>query len=74
MSGALGPITTDFAVKTLGKMHGMGGHKAWVSGRSDPEGPRLHKGRGGKGWCSGVVWSDRTVCAAMACGDGCVMS
>jgi hypothetical protein len=31
MAEQLGPTTTAFAVHTLGKMHGMRGHKAWVS-------------------------------------------
>jgi hypothetical protein len=31
MAGDLGPNTRSFAVNTLGKMHGMGGNKAWVS-------------------------------------------
>lgn len=31
MSAALGPTTASFAVHTLGKMHGMGAGKAWVS-------------------------------------------
>jgi hypothetical protein len=31
MAEQLGHTTTAFAVHTLGKMHGMGGHKAWVS-------------------------------------------
>lgn len=30
MAGELGPTTCSFAVNTLGKMHGMGGNKAWV--------------------------------------------
>lgn len=34
MVSQLGPTTTAFAVSTLGKMHGMGGNKAWVSGDS----------------------------------------
>jgi hypothetical protein len=31
MAAQLGHTTTAFAVSTLGKMHGMGGNKAWVS-------------------------------------------
>jgi hypothetical protein len=30
MAADLGPNTCSFAVNTLGKMHGMGGNKAWV--------------------------------------------
>lgn len=39
MTADLGPATCEFAVNTLGKMHGMGGNKAWVSvlrGRCEP--------------------------------------
>ncbi|WIA12032.1 hypothetical protein OEZ85_012112 [Tetradesmus obliquus] len=36
MAGELGPTTCSFAVNTLGKMHGMGGNKAWAVAKAYP--------------------------------------
>ena len=62
MRDALGPTTSAFAVNTLGRMHGMGGAKAWVSGPMEGGGGVVGVGAGGANVCCGGSGCSTVLC------------